>query len=122
MFYGLPGSLNDLNILDKSTTIGSILEGAFPPRMKYTTNGAERYLMYLLADGIYPQYAIFLRTISGGGNGRRKRIYRGHRKLSEGRGAFVWYADIEMEHSGGADAALEPSSYSKCGDCMRHFT
>lgn len=68
VFYGLPGSLNDLNVLDKSTTMGSILTGDFPPHMSYSVNGNSRSLLYLLADGIYPNFPIFVKSISNGGN------------------------------------------------------
>lgn len=67
-FYGLPGTLNGLNVLERSTTMRSTLEGALPPRMKYKINGREGNLMYLLANAFYPKYAIFLQTITGGGS------------------------------------------------------
>lgn len=40
VFYGIPGSLNDLNILHKSTKKGKILGGDFPLRMEYNIIGA----------------------------------------------------------------------------------
>ena len=76
-FFGLPGSLNDINVLDKSPTMGNILSGSFPPRIDYVVNGVPRNLLYFLADGIYPDYAVFVKTISNGGNSSKdKNFYR----------------------------------------------
>jgi len=62
--FGEPGSLNDINILDKSSIVTSILDGSLdllcPP---YRINNAERDYLYFLVDGIYPQWAIFMDTI-----------------------------------------------------------
>ena len=68
MYFGLPVSLNDIKVLDKSPTMGKILSGSFPPRMEYVVNGVARHMLYFLADGIYPDYAVFVKTISNGGN------------------------------------------------------
>ena len=42
-FFGEPGSLNDLNILEKSTIVGSILNGMMelhlPQELHYSING-----------------------------------------------------------------------------------
>lgn len=62
-FFGSPGSLNDINVLDRSPTIGKIEAGHFPPSFTYTVNGHARTLPYYLADGIYPNWAIFVKTI-----------------------------------------------------------
>jgi hypothetical protein len=67
-FFGECGSLNDLNILDKSSTLGSILlSGTFNVSVEpYTLNGTTRdwmYFLVLLADGIYPDWSIFVKTI-----------------------------------------------------------
>lgn len=48
-----------------------ILEGSFPPRMLFTANGRLRALLYLLADGIYPDRSIVFKAISNVGNSRK---------------------------------------------------
>ena len=57
-FFGEPGSLNDLNILEKSTIVGSILNGTMdlrlPQELHYRINGMVRDYLYFLVDGIYP--------------------------------------------------------------------
>jgi hypothetical protein len=62
---GHAGSMNDLNIMNSSSTMQRILSGEFPPKVKYTINGKTRDLPYWLADGIYPAFAIFVKTIKG---------------------------------------------------------
>jgi hypothetical protein len=42
-----------------------ILSEEIPPKVKYTINGKTRDLPYWLADGIYPAFAIFVKTIKG---------------------------------------------------------
>ena len=63
--FGDSGALNDLNVLDKSSIVGSMVDGTFditcPP---YTVNGTERDWMYFLVDGIYYDWAVFVKTYS----------------------------------------------------------
>ena len=58
-FFGELGSLNDLNILEKSTIVGSILNGTMdlqlPQELHYCINGTVRDYLYFLVDGIYPK-------------------------------------------------------------------
>ena len=62
-FLGIPGSSNDINILDRSPLLHQIIAGEIP-MYNYWINNVEYRLTYLLADGIYPDWAIFLKTIS----------------------------------------------------------
>ena len=66
-FFGEPGSLNDLNILDKSSIVGSLMDGSFDLRLQdenlhYVINGTKRDYFYFLVDGIYPRWSIFVHT------------------------------------------------------------
>ena len=67
-FFGEPGSLNDLTILEKSTIVGSILNGMMelrlPQELHYPMNGTVRNYLYFLVDGIYPKWPIFVSTVS----------------------------------------------------------
>ena len=63
--FGDPGSLNDLNVLGKSSIVGSMLNGTLDLRVQpYSINGNERDWAYFLVDGIYPDWAIFVKTFS----------------------------------------------------------
>ena len=62
-FFGEPGSLNDINILDRSSIVGSIFRQTFNSRVvPYVINGTTRDYMYFLVDGIYPSWSIFAKT------------------------------------------------------------
>lgn len=61
-FIGCAGSSNDLNVLRQSPLYHSIVSGTWPPDwFEYVVNRRSRRLLYYLADGIYPQYAVFAR-------------------------------------------------------------
>ena len=67
-YFGDPGSLNDINILDKSTIVESFLRGDFrlrlPPHLHYKINDTVRDWLYFLVDGIYPDWSVFISTIA----------------------------------------------------------
>jgi Plant transposon protein len=63
LFFGLPGSLNDINVVERSTLMHDILNGT-SPTIDYTINGNAYQLPYWLVDGIYPKWSPFVKTIS----------------------------------------------------------
>ena len=63
--FGDPGSLNDLNILDRSSIVGAMLSGQLDITTDpYTINNNPRDWMYFLVDGIYPEWSIFVNTFN----------------------------------------------------------
>ena len=74
--FGDAGSLNDLNVLDKSSIVGSLLAGQFPLQSPepYSINGCERDWLYFLVDGIYPEWSIFVNTFSKPSERKKKRF------------------------------------------------
>jgi len=62
-FFGLPGSNNDINVLDKSFIFTKLAQGR-GPRVNYSINGHDYTMGYYLVDGIYPQWSTFVKTIS----------------------------------------------------------
>ncbi|XP_056862337.1 uncharacterized protein LOC130510022 [Raphanus sativus] len=61
-FFGPPGTLNDINVLDRSPVFDDIIEGR-APRLEYVVNGHKYKLAYYLTDGIYPKWSTFIQSI-----------------------------------------------------------
>ncbi|XP_010478660.1 PREDICTED: uncharacterized protein LOC104757602 [Camelina sativa] len=57
------GTLNDINVLDRSPVFDDILHG-IAPKVKYFVNGQAYHMAYYLTDGIYPNWATFIQSIS----------------------------------------------------------
>lgn len=70
-FIGLPGSNNDINVIDRSPLMVNYLRGV-AHHAKFTINGNEYKSCYFLADGIYPDWTIFQKTISSPEGEKRK--------------------------------------------------
>ncbi|XP_024016233.1 uncharacterized protein LOC112089715 [Eutrema salsugineum] len=62
-FFGAPGTLNDINVLDRSPVFDDIIQGR-APQVNFSINGNEYNLAYYLTDGIYPKWATFIQSIT----------------------------------------------------------
>ncbi|XP_013632385.1 PREDICTED: uncharacterized protein LOC106337817 [Brassica oleracea var. oleracea] len=58
-----PGTLNDINVLDRSPIFDDIIEGR-APRLEYVVNGHKYKFAYYLTDGIYPKWSTFIQSIT----------------------------------------------------------
>ena len=61
-FFGMPGACNDLNVLAKSPLFDELTAGR-APKIHFHVNNRVHKLGYYLADGIYPRWATFVKTI-----------------------------------------------------------
>ena len=62
-YFGLPGSLNDINVLQRSPLFDELIHGYTAP-VKFTVNGHEYNMGYYLADGIYPKWATLIQSVT----------------------------------------------------------
>ncbi|XP_059651013.1 uncharacterized protein LOC132298628 [Cornus florida] len=61
-FFEMPGSHNDINVLDHSSVFNGIINGQLPP-VNYVMNGHHYRMGYYLSNGIYPKWAPLMQTI-----------------------------------------------------------
>ncbi|XP_039685073.1 uncharacterized protein [Medicago truncatula] len=54
--------LNDINVLDQSPVFDDVEQGK-APRVNYFVNQRPYNMAYYLADGIYPSYATFVKSV-----------------------------------------------------------
>ncbi|XP_057739715.1 uncharacterized protein LOC130956733 [Arachis stenosperma] len=62
-FFGISGSNNDINVLDRSPVFDDILNDR-ASEVNYTINGNNYTMGYYLADGIYSEWVTFVKSIS----------------------------------------------------------
>ncbi|KAL5697497.1 hypothetical protein ACHQM5_028630 [Ranunculus cassubicifolius] len=62
-FFGIPGSNNDVNVLNRSNLFYDLHRGISPPA-NYSICGRNYNIGYYLADGIYPKWSTLVRTIA----------------------------------------------------------
>ncbi|KAL6272650.1 hypothetical protein ACE6H2_023342 [Prunus campanulata] len=61
-FFGVASSQNDLNVLGQSPVFNNILRGQ-GPNITYQVNNTVYQRRYYLADGIYPRWTTFVKSI-----------------------------------------------------------
>uniref|UniRef100_H3G7G5 DDE Tnp4 domain-containing protein n=1 Tax=Phytophthora ramorum TaxID=164328 RepID=H3G7G5_PHYRM len=61
-YFGSPGSLNDINVLDQSPLFQDFLQGT-APCVEFVISGKPYDTPYLLADGNYPEWPVFVKPI-----------------------------------------------------------
>ncbi|XP_074364463.1 uncharacterized protein LOC141705369 [Apium graveolens] len=62
-FFGVPVAQNDINVLGQSPVFDKVI-GGDSPTVVFHVNGKRYNNAYYLADGIYPRYSTFVKTIS----------------------------------------------------------
>ena len=61
-YFGVPGSQNDINVIDQSDLFQNLTEGQ-APQVKFIVNNKVYDMGYFLSDGIYPPWYCLMQTI-----------------------------------------------------------
>ena len=87
VFFGSPGAMNDINILDKSPNLGAIHRGDLNIHVDpHEIDGKPIDFMHFLVDGIYPDLAYFVKTLNNPIDEKERffcKIQEGERKAVE---------------------------------------
>jgi hypothetical protein len=65
----IPGSLNDIQILQRSNFIENVVLNC--PEHSYTLSGRQRNKGYCFVDGIYPRWSMFQTTLEPAGDAKK---------------------------------------------------
>ncbi|KAH9080818.1 hypothetical protein Ae201684P_007906 [Aphanomyces euteiches] len=74
-FFGSAGSCNDINILDRSPLLSDLYNDK-PLGISYVINGTQRTTPYYLTDGIYPDWTVFVKSLSAPDTLKKKHFVR----------------------------------------------
>ncbi|GJR60765.1 ALP1-like protein [Tanacetum coccineum] len=72
-FFGVAGSNNDVNVLRQSHVLNDLKVGK-APEVPFVANDVTYKWGYYLTDGIYPEWAVLMKSISQPGSNDVKRI------------------------------------------------
>ncbi|XP_022031206.1 uncharacterized protein LOC110932155 [Helianthus annuus] len=72
-FFGIPGSNNDVNVLQNYEIFDNVIKGTGPDT-RFMVSGVEYRLEYYLAYGIYPQYSTIVKTVRQQPDEKRKKF------------------------------------------------
>jgi hypothetical protein len=61
-YFGMPGGCDDINVLQRSPVFSPYLRHQ-TPNVSFTVNGNSYDMGYFLADGIYPEWSAFVKTV-----------------------------------------------------------
>jgi hypothetical protein len=79
-FFGLPGSLNDINVLNRSPLFQSLTSGT-ARHVEYIVNGNKYTMGYYLVDGIYPAWAMFVKAYQSSQGNKKVHFTRAQEAL-----------------------------------------
>ena len=78
--FGTPGSCNDLNVLQKSDLLNTF-NREYVGKHEYKLSDKTYKTPYLLTDGIYPRFSIFMKPLSSPCNVKQKVYTKRHESV-----------------------------------------
>ena len=96
-FFGIPGSLNDINVLDRSPLLHNHICGR-SISVEYEVNGNKYNIPYWLGDGIYPNYHCFVKSISNPQSRKEQMFSKDARSQKKRYWTRVWYFASTFSH------------------------
>jgi hypothetical protein len=80
--FGWPGSLNDINIWNRSCLLKAFLDGSFAADVdfEYAVDDKVFNRLWLAVDGIYPELSRFVKTIEEPFNRNVREVARSHKE------------------------------------------
>lgn len=77
-FFGLPESLNNINVLDRSQVLYNCQDRT-GLLIEHKVNGNDCTLVYYFSNGIYPKYSILVKSISKPQGQKNKHFFKCHK-------------------------------------------
>jgi hypothetical protein len=96
-FFGMPGSHNDINVLQWSPIFVRLAEGQ-GPQVNYSINGNNYSLGYYLADGIYLSWATFVKTVPEPQGNKKKYFTKAQKACRKDVECSFWVFTIPLCH------------------------
>jgi hypothetical protein len=96
-FFGMPGSHNDINVLQWSPIFAMLAEGQ-GPQVNYSINGNNYSLGYYLADGIYLSWATFVKTVPEPQGNKKKYFTKAQEACRKDVERSFWVFTIPLCH------------------------
>lgn len=95
-FIGVPGSNNDISVVERSPILVNMLKG-IAPAVGFTLNGHHYPMFYLLTDGMFPDYTVFMKPFQIHKAPNESGCEEAGRSTQR-RGALLWCTESSVCH------------------------
>jgi hypothetical protein len=96
-FFGMAGAHNDINVLQRSPIFARLAEDN-APLVSYDVMGHTYTKDYYLADGIYPEWCVFVKTHRNPKKEKYHRFAKEQEVCRKNVEASIWCSTISLDH------------------------